>query len=167
MLSQKEIRQYFESQLKKFEYGQKPILLYEPIKYIMSLGGKRLRPTLLLATTQMYEGKIENAISAALSIETFHNFTLLHDDIMDKSEMRRGSPTVNKKWNDNIAILSGDTMFAKAYELMNLVPTKYIKESFQILSQTAIEVCEGQQYDMDFEKQKNVSAKEYLNMIAI
>jgi len=167
MLSQKEILHYFESQLEKFEYGKTPNLLYKPIHYIMSLGGKRLRPTLLLAATQMYKGDIKKAIPAALSIETFHNFTLLHDDIMDKSKMRRGKATVNTKWNDNIAILSGDTMFAKAYEIMNLLPSEYVKESFQLLTQTAIEVCEGQQYDMDFETQENVSAEEYLKMIRL
>ncbi len=167
MLSQKEILHYFESQLEKFEYGKTPNLLYKPIHYIMSLGGKRLRPTLLLAATQMYKGKLEKAIPAALSIETFHNFTLLHDDIMDKSNLRRGKATVNTKWNDNIAILSGDTMFAKAYELMGLLPSEYVKESFQLLTQTAIEVCEGQQYDMDFETQENVSTEEYLKMIRL
>jgi geranylgeranyl diphosphate synthase, type II len=167
MLSQKEILHYFESQLEKFEYGKTPDLLYKPIYYIMSLGGKRLRPTLLLAATQMYKGNLEKAFPAALSIETFHNFTLLHDDIMDKSKMRRGKATVNTKWNDNVAILSGDTMFAKAYEIMNLLPSEYVKESFRLLTQTAIEVCEGQQYDMDFETQENVGAEEYLKMIRL
>jgi geranylgeranyl diphosphate synthase type II len=167
MLSYIEILQRFEEQLSSYSYGNQPQRLYEPIKYIMSLGGKRLRPVLLLTANQMCQGNIEKAMPAAMAIESFHNFTLLHDDIMDKSEMRRGKPTVNTKWNDNIAILSGDTLFAKAYEMINLLPAEQLKESLQLFTQTAIEVCEGQQYDMDFETATEVSIEEYCTMIRL
>ena len=167
MLSYKEILQLFEQRLSAYSYGNQPQRLYEPINYIMSLGGKRLRPVLLLTANQMCQGNIEEAMPAALAIESFHNFTLLHDDIMDKSEMRRGKATVNTKWNDNIAILSGDTLFAKAYEMMNKLPAEQLKESLQLFTKTAVEVCEGQQYDMDFETAKKVSIEEYCTMIRL
>jgi len=167
MLSYKEILQLFEERLSAYSYGEQPQRLYEPIEYIMSLGGKRLRPVLLLTANQMCQGNIEEAMPAAMAIESFHNFTLLHDDIMDKSEMRRGKPTVNTKWNDNIAILAGDTLLAKAYEMMNNLPAKRLKESLELFTKTAVEVCEGQQYDMDFETATEVSIEEYCKMIRL
>lgn len=144
-----------------------PVELYEPISYILELGGKRMRPVLLLMAAELFEGDIEKAMKPALGIEVFHNFTLLHDDIMDKAPLRRNQATVHEKWNSNIAILSGDTMFVKSFQLMMETESKYLKEVLEVFSKTAIEVCEGQQLDMNFETQSNVSIEDYLHMITL
>ncbi|MBL0048774.1 MAG: polyprenyl synthetase family protein [Bacteroidetes bacterium] len=144
-----------------------PAELYEPISYTLLLGGKRMRPVLLLMACDLFDGNIDTAIQPALGIEVFHNFTLLHDDIMDKAPLRRNQATVHEKWNSNVAILSGDTMFVKSYQLIMQTPDAHLRAALEIFCQTAIEVCEGQQLDMNFETQKNVSIADYLHMISL
>jgi geranylgeranyl diphosphate synthase type II len=144
-----------------------PADLYDPITYTLGLGGKRLRPLLVLASCQMFGGELDDAINPAIGIELFHNFTLLHDDIMDEAPLRRGKETVYKKWNSNVAILAGDTMFAIANKYMIRTRPQAISHVVELFNQTAIEVCEGQQYDMDYEKQQNVSIPDYIEMIRL
>ena len=160
---QEEIHKLINSQ----QYHRSPVELYEPVRYIMSLGSKRLRPMLTLLANNMFDGDINKALYPALAIEIFHNFTLLHDDIMDNAPLRRGSQTVHKKWNANIAILSGDTMFAMAYQYAIRTDNRFIPSILEVFSQTAIEVCEGQQLDMNFETSQSVSIQEYLEMIRL
>lgn len=144
-----------------------PHELYDPIDYTLRLGGKRIRPTLLLAANALFGGKEEQVRDAALGIETFHNFTLLHDDLMDRSPLRRGKPTVYTKWNENTAILSGDTMFALAWRYFLRQPSPHLQEILQCFNETAIEVCEGQQKDMNFETLglDQVTIADYMDMI--
>ena len=144
-----------------------PKNLYSPIGYTLSMGGKRLRPVMVLLSCNLFTNKVEKALPAALAIEVFHNFTLLHDDIMDQADMRRNSPTVHKKFNENIAILSGDAMSIMAYNYLQRSETQNLDKLIQLFSQTALKVCEGQQLDMDFETRMNVSISEYLNMIRL
>lgn len=144
-----------------------PRELYDPITYTLEGGGKRLRPVLMLLTCEMYGGKTEEALCPALGIEIFHNFTLLHDDIMDKAPIRRGRETVFKKWDTNVAILSGDTMFAMAYDYVRRTRADLVPEIMRVFCQTSIEVCEGQQFDMNFEVSDNTSIPDYLNMIRL
>lgn len=144
-----------------------PKKLYQPIEYTLEFGGKRLRPVLMMLTCEMYKGKIEESINPALGIEIFHNFTLLHDDIMDQAPIRRGRETVYKKWNTNTAILSGDTMFAMAYDYVRQTRPEIVPEIMKTFCQTSIEVCEGQQYDMNFETATETSIADYLNMIRL
>jgi len=165
MKSIQELSVLISDELGKIEYPKNPSLLYEPIDYILGLGGKRMRPILVLMAHQLFDKNIEKAISPALAIEVFHNFTLLHDDIMDKAPLRRGQQTVHEKWNANVAILSGDTMLVQAYQLMADVDKSIVKPTLEVFSKAAIEVCEGQQWDMDFETQENVSIDDYLKMI--
>ncbi len=160
-------QELFNERLALEEFEKQPIELYKPISYTLSLGGKRMRPVLALLACDLFEGNIEKAIKPAIGIELFHNFTLLHDDIMDNAPIRRGKETVYKKWNQNIAILSGDTMFALAYEYLMQTDSKYSNKIFLILNNTSRQVCEGQQYDMNFECSKNVSIDEYKNMIRL
>ena len=154
-----------EGELGKIAYPNTPQKLYQPIDYVMGLGGKRMRPILLLMAHQLFDENIEKAISPALGIEIFHNFTLLHDDIMDNAPIRRGKQTVHEKWNQNVAILSGDTMLVQAYQLLSDVDKSIVKEMIAVFSKAATQVCEGQQWDMDFEIQKEVTLQEYLKMI--
>ena len=144
-----------------------PADLYEPINYTLELGGKRLRPLLVLASCEMFGGEISEAIYPAIGIELFHNFTLLHDDIMDKAPLRRGKETVYKKWNANVAILAGDTMFALANKYMLRTRVHAISSVIELFNQTAIEVCEGQQYDMDYENRREVTIADYIEMIRL
>lgn len=146
-------------------YRHDPIELYEPIHYTMHLGGKRIRPVMLMAANQLFGGNPEQVSHAAIAIETFHNFTLLHDDLMDKSPLRRGQPTVYRKWNENIAILSGDTMFAMAWRYLLKKPHHNLQMILNTFNETAIEVCEGQQYDMNFETSDVVTIPQYIEMI--
>jgi geranylgeranyl diphosphate synthase type II len=155
------IKHLFDEQQFCFE----PTELYEPIDYTLRLGGKRLRPALLLASNQMMGGEMEQAMSAAVGIETFHNFTLLHDDVMDRSPLRRGQPTVWTRWDENTAILSGDTMFALAWRYFLKKPHANLQAILDCFNETAIEVCEGQQYDMNFERRDEVPLDEYMMMI--
>lgn len=161
------LRTYFSEALDRENFLKAPEGLYEPIVYTLDLGGKRLRPALCLAACELFSGTLSDALNAAIGLELFHNFTLLHDDIMDKSPIRRGRPTVYKKWNSSRAILSGDTIFAKAYDYIGRVDKEKLPEVHQIFTKTAIEVCEGQQYDMEFEDRSIVAKDEYLEMIRL
>jgi geranylgeranyl diphosphate synthase, type II len=147
--------------------SQPPSNLYTPVSYALSAGGKRLRPLLVLLGCQLFDTDVDKAIPAAMAVEVFHNFTLLHDDIMDKAEKRRGQPTVHMKFSDNAAILSGDAMAFLAYQFLLQSKTERIRELSAAFTETALEVCEGQQYDMDFENRENVTATEYLHMIRL
>ncbi|MCB9360736.1 MAG: polyprenyl synthetase family protein [Flavobacteriales bacterium] len=153
--------------IEELQYNKEPKQLYEPIKYTLSLGGKRIRPALLLLSNDLFGGKVVKAINAALAIEVFHNFTLVHDDIMDDAPLRRGKTTVFKKWNTNTAILSGDVMFVNAIQLLAKDNNQFLPETLSIFNKAAVEVCEGQQYDMDFETMENVSIDDYLKMIEL
>lgn len=156
-----------EDALEQQHYGEQPKELYEPLSYIMSLGGKRMRPALTLMAYNLYQEDWESVLKPALAVEVFHNFTLLHDDIMDEAPIRRGRPTVHEKWNANTAILSGDVMLVAAYELLGTVPDQYFKKAFTRFNRTAAEVCEGQQMDMNFETIEVVTAEQYLEMIKL
>jgi geranylgeranyl diphosphate synthase type II len=144
-----------------------PVNLYQPIDYTLNMGGKRLRPVMLLLACDLFSGDVQNALPAAIAVEVFHNFTLLHDDIMDHAEIRRNMPAVHKKYSENVAILSGDAMSIKAYQYLLTVDHPNIQEVTRLFSKTAIEVCEGQQYDMDFETRLDVSIDDYLEMIRL
>jgi len=162
-----ELRRIIRESILSIDLNREPIQLYKPITYTLNLGGKRLRPALCLLSCDMVGGNIHDAILPAIGIEVFHNFTLLHDDIMDKAPIRRGKPSVYKKWDENTAILSGDTMMALAYEYIMKAPEPLITHVFSVFNQTAIEVCEGQQYDMNFENRDDVNITEYLEMIRL
>ncbi|MES2566317.1 MAG: polyprenyl synthetase family protein [Bacteroidota bacterium] len=142
-----------------------PKEMYEPMAYIIGLGGKRVRPLLTLVGCDIFEADPKVAINAALSVELFHNFSLIHDDILDKAPLRRGSATVHEKWNHNIALLSGDGMLVKAFEILSQSNTAHIHDLLKLFSKTSIEVCEGQQLDMNFETQEKVSVEQYIHMI--
>ena len=158
-----EVQKIFEAE----QFLAQPEELYRPIDYTLRLGGKRIRPLLLLAANQMFGGKTDDVHHAALAIETFHNFTLLHDDLMDRSPLRRGKPTVYSRWGDNSAILSGDTMFALAWRYLLRRDHPRLRDILNTFNETAIEVCEGQQYDMNFEQRDDVTVPEYLEMIRL
>lgn len=149
------------------QYGQHPPELYEPIRYIMSLGGKRLRPVLTLLASSLFTEDWHRFTKPALAVEVFHNFTLMHDDIMDAAPLRRGKPTVHTKWNNNVAILSGDVMLVNAYELLLELPAEQLPHVIRRFNRCAAEVCEGQQLDMNFEKQPDVTEQDYLEMIRL
>jgi len=155
----------FLSYLDTFTKQRQPESLYNPVNYILDLGGKRLRPVLTLMTTDIFKGDYKNAMNAALSVEVFHNFSLIHDDIMDDAPLRRGKPTVHEKWDINTGILSGDAMLIMAYQLFETYDAKTFQQLAKLFSKTALEVCEGQQYDMDFENRDDVTIAEYLKMI--
>ena len=159
--------QKVESYLENYRLPVSPVNLYEPLVYFLGLGGKRLRPVLTLIAAELGGKSIDEAIHAALSIELFHNFSLIHDDIMDNAPIRRGLPTVHEKWNSNIAILSGDVLLVKAYELISKQNKEHIPDLYQLFNKTAIEVCEGQQMDMDFEIREDVTIEEYIAMIRL
>ena len=161
------LKQQFEIFLEQQIPDKNPKNLYAPIKYVLQNGGKRIRPLLVLLSAKSFGVRTENALAAAAAIETFHNFTLIHDDIMDKAPIRRGLATVHEKWDENLAILSGDTMLIWAYKMLEQYDGKTYKKLSSLLNQTAIEVCEGQQMDMDFEQRNDVSLSEYLEMIRL
>ncbi len=167
MKTYQQLFELFTSHINETEYGKNPKELYEPISYMMQLGGKRLRPILSLMTCNLFEENVEKALHAAHAIEVFHNFSLVHDDIMDNAPLRRGKDTVYKKWNMPIAILSGDLMMIKATQLLCKTNDVDIRELLDVFNNTAVEVCEGQQIDMNFETQKSVSHEEYLEMIKL
>lgn len=162
-----QLQQIIENAVKDTKYPNHPIELYQPIAYLMNLGGKRLRPALLLMATDLFAGDIKKAINPAMAIETFHNFTLMHDDIMDKAPLRRGKPTVHKKWSESVAILSGDVMFVEAFKLMIKVDAQILPQVLSVFNDTAVGVCEGQQIDMNFETLSKVSVPDYLEMIRL
>ncbi|MBR4838971.1 MAG: polyprenyl synthetase family protein [Paludibacteraceae bacterium] len=167
MKSIEEIQQAVKSYLASLDWHIAPVGLYEPIEYVLSLGGKRIRPTLSLMACQLFGGKLEQAMGPAIGLEIFHNFSLLHDDVMDKADMRRGHPTVHKKWNENTAILSGDAMLIKAYQFVSKCDDSVYRSVLDVVSATCLGVCEGQQYDMEFETRTDVSLPEYLEMIRL
>ncbi len=169
MLSLSDCRTIIEAEISKNPLLQvrPPHKLYEPLHYILSLGGKRIRPGMVLLANNLFSDDHTDAVSAAVAIEVFHNFTLLHDDIMDKSDLRRGHPSVHKKWNENIAILSGDAMAILSYQLLAQTKSENYREILETFNKLAIEVCEGQQMDMDFEIISKVSLKDYLKMIEL
>ena len=161
----KKLNALIGDEINNLSLGDKPAQLYDPLYYILSLGGKRIRPLLTLMGYSLYKNDPENIIHPALAVEVFHNFTLMHDDIMDNAPLRRGRSTVHEKWNTNVAILSGDVMMIKAYDLLLGLKKGQFKEAIAMLNECARLVCEGQQLDMDFETQDEVSQSAYLNMI--
>lgn len=167
MYTLESINQKVDTAIKQLDLTGEPRNLYEPISYIMGMGGKRIRPALVLAACNLYSEDIDRALPAALAVEIFHNFTLVHDDIMDNADMRRGLVTIHKKWNPNIAILSGDAMTVLAYKLLVQVDKSILPEVINIFNSFAMGICEGQQMDMDFESHVMVSREEYLKMIEL
>tara|TARA_B100001778_G_scaffold332624_1_gene339326 strand:- start:791 stop:1765 length:975 start_codon:yes stop_codon:yes gene_type:complete len=165
MESMKHYQDYFDKHLKSYNQSKTPKNLYEPVQYVLEIGGKRLRPILTLITADCFGGNISDSLNAALAIEVFHNFTLIHDDIMDNAPLRRGKQTVHEKWNINTGILSGDAMLIMAYKLFESYPQSQSQELIKLFSKTALEVCEGQQYDIDFGNRFDVTTAEYLKMI--
>ena len=151
----------------RIDWHREPYGLYEPIEYTLMAGGKRVRPQLAMIASQLFGGKDEDVLPAALALEIFHNFTLLHDDVMDHAEVRRGRPTVHVKWNENTAILSGDQMLIEAYKMLSQVPTDKLPKVLDLFNKMATEICEGQQYDVDFESQEHVAIDSYLLMIRL
>ena len=167
MLTADEILVKINRYLDSLEYNREPKGLYEPVKYVLSMGGKRIRPSLMLMAYNMYKDDPESILSSACAIETYHNYTLLHDDLMDNADMRRGKQTVHVKWNDNTAILSGDSMLVLAYRhFLDSRPDK-LKQVLDLFTETALEIGEGQQYDMDFETRTDVTEDEYIEMIRL
>ena len=156
-----------ETALAAIPYPQHPEGLYEPIRYVLSMGGKRLRPTLTLMAYAIYKEDTERALPTAIGLETYHNHTLLHDDLMDKADMRRGKPTVHKKWDENTAILSGDTMLIMAFQHILRTDCHRLPEVLNLAARTMQEICEGQQYDMNFESRSDVREEEYIEMIRL
>lgn len=168
MLTSEEILNLINGRLGKMPYDRKPSSLYEPIKYALSMGGKRIRPVLVLLAYNMYKENPEAVLGQAIALETYHNYTLLHDDLMDNADLRRGHQTVHKKWNANTAILSGDTMLVLAYSrMMEGCDQSKLKDVLSLFTETALEIGEGQQYDMDFEQRSDVSEAEYIEMIRL
>ncbi len=165
MKSLAKYQEAFMHYLEEQNYDQEPAGLYQPIDYILKLGGKRLRPILVLLAAESFGGNLKNALPASLAVEIFHNFSLVHDDIMDKAPLRRGKATIHQKWNVNTGILSGDAMLIMAYQKLHDYPSNQAKALHQLFSQTAIQICEGQQYDVEFESRNLVTEKEYLQMI--
>ena len=167
MLSFKDVLLRIENEISQLSFTNPPKSLFTPIEHTLSLGGKRIRPALTLIACNIYKEDVNDAILPALSLEVFHNFTLLHDDLMDEADMRRNKPTVHKKWNANTAILSGDAMLIVAYQLIAGSKPELLKELLDLFTDTALEICGGQQYDMEFEKRGDVSEAEYIEMIRL
>lgn len=167
MITQQQIAEYINTAIAQISYPTAPQGLYQPIAYAMSTGGKRLRPTLLLSTTEAFGGDMHNAVNQAVGIEMFHNFTLVHDDVMDNADIRRGRPTVARKYGRDTAILSGDTMLTMATQLVCKCTPQHLADVITLFNRTATEVYEGQQYDMDFESRNDVTVEEYMSMIRL
>lgn len=165
MYTIEQLREVIKAELDKQEYVEEPYSLFEPIKYIMEDGGKRLRPVLTLMAYNLYRDDIWKALKSAIGIEIFHNYTLLHDDVMDDAELRRGRQTVHKKWNSNVAILSGDAAAITAYKYIETCEDPYLRRVIDGFNQVAMDVCKGQQYDMEFETRDDVTEEEYIQMI--
>lgn len=159
--------QKLESEIKNQSFSSQPKSLYEPIRYIMALGGKRMRPLLTILAYSLYKKDIKQILSYAAAVEAFHNFTLMHDDIMDNAPLRRGKPTVHKKWNVNTAILSGDVMLIKVYDLFLNLDKEILPTALSLFNKCATEVCEGQQWDMEFETKAKVTEAQYIEMIRL
>lgn len=167
MMTANEILSRINYFLEHQPYNRQPHSLYEPIRYVLSMGGKRIRPTLMMLAYNLYKEQPEDIIMQACALETYHNYTLLHDDLMDHAEIRRGHQTVHRKWNANTAILSGDTMLVLAYQHMAQCPSSKLKPVIGLFTETALEIGEGQQYDMDFETRMDVTEDEYIEMIRL
>ena len=167
LYSNSELLSLFERHIAQMPTPEEPVLLYAPIKYGLEVGGKRIRPTLLMLAYNLYADDIERGLMPAMAVEIFHNFTLLHDDIMDNAAVRRGRPSVHAKWGENVAILSGDAMLILAYNHLQRTQTDKLAKIFEIFNKMAAEVCEGQQFDMDFETQTKVSVVDYMRMIEL
>lgn len=167
MLTATEIQDKVNAYIASLPYERKPKSLYDPIEYVLAAGGKRIRPSFVLMAYNLFHDDVDRILPVATALETYHNYTLLHDDLMDKADMRRGRPTVHKKWDDNTAILSGDTMLVLAYEHLAKCDTKYLKPALDLFTETALEVSEGQQFDMEFETRNDVAEEEYIEMIRL
>lgn len=167
MYSSEDILAMVNQGLANLHLERQPFGLYRPIRYVLGMGGKRLRPVLLLMSYNMYKEDVDKALPTALGIETYHNYTLLHDDVMDRAEVRRGKPCVHKVWNENTAILSGDSMLVMAYQLIAGCPAENLGDVLGLFTKTALEIGEGQQYDVDFENRMDVTAEEYVEMIRL
>ena len=167
MKTSEEILKLVNDYLAQLPYNREPQSLYEPIKYVLSMGGKRVRPVLMLLAYNMYKENPERILSSACALETYHNYTLLHDDLMDNADLRRGHETVHRKWDANTAILSGDSMLVLAYERMAQCPKEKLAEVLHLFTETALEIGEGQQYDMEFENRTDVTEAEYIEMIRL
>lgn len=167
MYTLEELQQMVSNAIQALPADLEPRGLYAPIDYVLSLGGKRIRPILVLMAYNLYREDVEKAMMPAIGLETYHNFTLLHDDLMDRADVRRGMPTVHKKWNDNTAILSGDNMLVMAMQRVSACDASYVAPVVSLFTRTAIEIDEGQQYDMDFESRSDVTEEEYIEMIRL
>ncbi|MDR0412640.1 MAG: polyprenyl synthetase family protein [Dysgonamonadaceae bacterium] len=167
MITFSEAITYIERATQGIRYPEQPPMLYEPMAYLLSLKGKKVRPALALLSCNLFREKVDDAIPIALAWEIFHNFTLMHDDVMDRADIRRGQPSVHKKWNENTAILSGDAMLILAYKYLAKSPVRHQRELLDLFSATAAEICEGQAYDMLFESRLDVKEEEYLHMIRL
>ena len=167
MNTSNEILDRINAFIDQLPYERKPFSLYEPIQYVLSLGGKRIRPALMLLSYQLYKDEPERILMPAVALETYHNYTLQHDDLMDNADLRRGHATVHKRWDANTAILSGDSMLVLAYERMAQVPHDKLADVLSLFTETALEIGEGQQYDMEFERRNDVREEEYIEMIRL
>ncbi|GAB4300056.1 MAG: polyprenyl synthetase family protein [Marinilabiliales bacterium] len=161
------LKNLINDKINQINFDKSPYELYQPIKYILSIGGKRLRPVLTLMACNIFSDDINNAVNPAIGLEVFHNFTLIHDDIMDNAPIRRNMPSVHEKWNLNTAVLSGDAMMIFAYNFFFDLPDNYFKSVIKVFNKTALEVCEGQQFDMNFEEKLNISEDQYMEMIRL
>lgn len=166
MVTIEQLSELINNRLESLDYKRRPENLYSPIEYALGMGGKRLRPLLVLVACEMFGGNVDEALDMAVGIEMYHNHTLLHDDVMDNADVRRGRPTVHRKWGENSAILSGDTMLILAYKYI-MRAGRNVGKILELFTETALQVCEGQQFDMEFESRKDVSADEYMEMIKL
>lgn len=167
MLSFNELYDKVNFYIDDMQYNAQPEGLYAPIKYVLSLGGKRIRPILMLMAYNLYHEEVDAILPNAIALETYHNFTLLHDDLMDRADMRRGNMTVHKKWDDNTAILSGDAMLIMAYKLFTETENPYLSKAVKTFNAATLGVCDGQQYDVEFESRNDVKEEEYMEMIRL
>lgn len=167
MFTASELLDIVRGHIAGLQFTRTPKGLYDPVSYVLSLGGKRIRPVLMLMAYNLYREDVKSILQPATGIEVYHNYTLLHDDLMDRADMRRGKATVHKVWNDNVAILSGDAMLVLAYQFMAQCASERLKDVMDLFSLTALEICEGQQLDMEFEQRKDVKEGEYIEMIRL
>ena len=167
MYTSTELLDRLEQSMRRMTIDRQPASLYEPIEYVLSIGGKRVRPVLTLLAYNLYREDIERVMPQAIALETYHNYTLLHDDLMDNADVRRGKPTVHRKWDANTAILSGDSMLVLAYQRMAQCDEAHLKSVLDLFTETALQIGEGQQYDMEFERRDDVSEEEYIEMIRL
>lgn len=167
MYTAAELLSKLNESMSRMAIERRPASLYEPIEYVLSIGGKRIRPVLMLLAYNLYREDVDRIMPQAIALETYHNYTLLHDDLMDKADMRRGKPTVHRKWGENAAILSGDSMLVLAYQRMAQCEGAYLKKVLDLFTETALQIGEGQQYDMEFEQRNDVTEGEYIEMIRL